>query len=96
MALRDLGKHLGHHQEQLALFALPPNLEQADHESQSEDSEQEEVVSESDESLAGDSEGIPTLIEWEGSGNRVYVTGTFAQWKRKFKLRPKLVLLSCF
>ncbi|KAF2016663.1 hypothetical protein BU24DRAFT_423040 [Aaosphaeria arxii CBS 175.79] len=27
MTLRALQKHLGHHQEQLALFALPPNLE---------------------------------------------------------------------
>ncbi|KAI4681358.1 uncharacterized protein J4E84_007594 [Alternaria hordeiaustralica] len=29
---------------------------------------------------------VPTLIEWEGSGERVYVTGTFAGWNRKYKL----------
>ncbi|KAJ4354078.1 galactose metabolism- protein [Didymosphaeria variabile] len=29
---------------------------------------------------------VPTLIEWEGPGERVYVTGTFAGWERKFKL----------
>lgn len=32
---------------------------------------------------------VPTLIEWEGPGERVYVTGTFAGWERKFKLHPK-------
>ncbi|KAF2031426.1 AMPKBI-domain-containing protein, partial [Setomelanomma holmii] len=29
---------------------------------------------------------VPTLIEWEGEGERVYVTGTFAGWNRKFRL----------
>jgi hypothetical protein len=29
---------------------------------------------------------VPTLIEWEGPGERVYVTGTFAGWNRKYKL----------
>ncbi|KAF2203435.1 AMPKBI-domain-containing protein [Delitschia confertaspora ATCC 74209] len=29
---------------------------------------------------------VPTLIEWEGPGERVYVTGTFAGWNRKFRL----------
>lgn len=32
---------------------------------------------------------VPTLIEWEGPGERVYVTGTFAGWERKFKLHSK-------
>lgn len=32
---------------------------------------------------------VPTLIEWEGPGERVYVTGTFAGWNRKYKLHPK-------
>ncbi|KAF2446442.1 carbohydrate-binding module family 48 protein [Karstenula rhodostoma CBS 690.94] len=31
---------------------------------------------------------VPTLIEWEGPGERVFVTGTFAGWERKFKLHP--------
>lgn len=32
---------------------------------------------------------VPTLIEWEGAGERVYVTGTFAAWRRKFRLDRK-------
>ncbi|KAF1850844.1 carbohydrate-binding module family 48 protein [Cucurbitaria berberidis CBS 394.84] len=31
---------------------------------------------------------VPTLIEWEGPGERVYVTGTFAGWNKKYKLHP--------
>ncbi|KAF2012573.1 carbohydrate-binding module family 48 protein [Aaosphaeria arxii CBS 175.79] len=29
---------------------------------------------------------VPTLIEWEGPGERVYVTGTFANWDKKYRL----------
>lgn len=29
---------------------------------------------------------VSTLIEWEGPGERVYVTGTFAGWNRKYRL----------
>ncbi|KAH6622212.1 5'-AMP-activated protein kinase beta subunit, interation domain-containing protein, partial [Boeremia exigua] len=29
---------------------------------------------------------VPTLVEWEGAGDRVYVTGTFAGWNRKYRL----------
>ncbi|KAF2181642.1 carbohydrate-binding module family 48 protein [Zopfia rhizophila CBS 207.26] len=29
---------------------------------------------------------VPTLIEWEGLGERVYVTGTFAGWNKKYRL----------
>lgn len=29
---------------------------------------------------------VPTPIEWNGPGEMVYVTGTFVQWDRKFKL----------
>ncbi|KAH7386688.1 5'-AMP-activated protein kinase beta subunit, interation domain-containing protein [Phaeosphaeria sp. MPI-PUGE-AT-0046c] len=29
---------------------------------------------------------VPTLIEWEGDGERVYATGTFAGWNRKYRL----------
>ncbi|KAI9837566.1 MAG: hypothetical protein M1819_007217 [Sarea resinae] len=31
-------------------------------------------------------ETIPTLVEWKQGGERVYVTGTFANWNRKFRL----------
>ncbi|KAH7087685.1 5'-AMP-activated protein kinase beta subunit, interation domain-containing protein [Paraphoma chrysanthemicola] len=46
-----------------------------------------------DEDLADEFKGpnsgrptVPTLIEWEGEGERVYVTGTFAGWDRKYRL----------
>ncbi|KAL9064124.1 MAG: hypothetical protein Q9157_007946 [Trypethelium eluteriae] len=29
---------------------------------------------------------VPTIIEWKGSGEKVYVTGTFAGWDRKYRL----------
>lgn len=29
---------------------------------------------------------VPMPIEWKGPGEKVYVTGTFVQWDRKFKL----------
>lgn len=32
---------------------------------------------------------VPTIIEWEGPGEKVYVTGTFAGWNRKFRLHRK-------
>jgi hypothetical protein len=41
------------------------------------------------EEFKGPSQGrptVPTLVEWEGPGERVYVTGTFAGWNRKYKL----------
>ncbi|KAI9847808.1 MAG: hypothetical protein M1837_001701 [Sclerophora amabilis] len=29
---------------------------------------------------------VPTLVEWKQKGEKVYVTGTFANWNRKFRL----------
>jgi hypothetical protein len=37
MTLRALQKHLGHHQEQLSLFALPPNLDETEVDNEVED-----------------------------------------------------------
>lgn len=34
---------------------------------------------------------VPTLIEWKQSGEKVYVTGTFAGWNRKFRLHKRYV-----
>jgi hypothetical protein len=34
---------------------------------------------------------VPTLVEWRGSGDKVYVTGTFANWYKKFRLHRKYV-----
>jgi hypothetical protein len=42
---------------------------------------------------ASDSRGgtIPTLVEWNGPGDKIYVTGTFVTWSRKFRLNRKWV-----
>ena len=32
---------------------------------------------------------VPTRIDWKGSGERVYVTGTFAHWDKKFRLHKR-------
>ena len=32
---------------------------------------------------------VPTLVEWKGRGDRVYVTGTFAGWNKKYRLHRK-------
>ncbi len=29
---------------------------------------------------------VPTLIEWKQGGDKVYVTGTFASWSRKYRM----------
>jgi hypothetical protein len=56
MSLRALQKHLGNHQEQLALFALPPNIDAT--EDEEEDSNYAENHGEPNESLSSDiSEG---------------------------------------
>jgi Glycogen recognition site of AMP-activated protein kinase len=32
---------------------------------------------------------VPTRIDWKGTGERVYVTGTFANWDKKFRLHKR-------
>ncbi|KAJ5107666.1 Immunoglobulin E-set [Penicillium angulare] len=34
----------------------------------------------------GVGKAVPTTIEWNGPGEKVYVTGTFVNWEKKFKL----------
>ena len=29
---------------------------------------------------------VPTRVEWKQSGDRVYITGTFAAWSRKYRM----------
>jgi hypothetical protein len=29
---------------------------------------------------------VPTLVEWKQGGDRVYITGTFASWSRKYRM----------
>lgn len=40
------------------------------------------------DAFAGDQSAptVPTTVEWKGFGDKVYVTGTFVSWERKFKL----------
>ena len=39
---------------------------------------------------------VHTKIEWRHSGEKVYVTGTFANWDRKFRLHRKYVQIHLF
>ena len=32
------------------------------------------------------SEFIPTVFEWKGEGSAVFITGSFCNWKQKFKI----------
>jgi Glycogen recognition site of AMP-activated protein kinase len=34
-------------------------------------------------------QAVPTVINWNQSGEKVYVTGTFANWEKKFKLHRR-------
>lgn len=38
---------------------------------------------------SGERAAVPTVIEWRQGGDRVYVTGTFAGWDRKFRLQKE-------
>jgi hypothetical protein len=37
------------------------------------------------------SQTVPTVIEWNHGGQRVYVTGTFANWEKKYRLHQRYV-----
>ena len=39
---------------------------------------------------------VPTRIDWKGSGERVYVTGTFAHWDKKFRLHKRYEIVTFF
>lgn len=34
---------------------------------------------------------VPTVIEWNHGGHKVYVTGTFANWEKKYRLHQRYV-----
>ncbi|CAL5868274.1 uncharacterized protein PFLUO_LOCUS2498 [Penicillium psychrofluorescens] len=36
--------------------------------------------------VSGVGKAVPTLIEWTGPAEKVYVTGTFVNWEKKFRL----------
>lgn len=35
---------------------------------------------------------VPTVIEWASHGDKVYVTGTFVNWEKKFRLHRRYVI----
>jgi hypothetical protein len=35
---------------------------------------------------AAASRTVPTLVQWRGRAEKVYITGTFAAWSRKFRM----------
>lgn len=39
---------------------------------------------------------VPTRIDWKGGGERVYVTGTFAHWDKKFRLHVRYESIALF
>ena len=39
---------------------------------------------------------IPTVIEWASHGDKVYVTGTFVNWEKKFRLHRRYVISLLF
>ena len=41
---------------------------------------------------------VPTTIDWNGPGNKVYVTGTFVDWEKKFRLHRTYVIscINCY
>jgi hypothetical protein len=41
--------------------------------------------------VSGVGKAVPTLIEWKGPGQKVYVTGTFVNWEKKFRLHKRYV-----
>jgi hypothetical protein len=42
---------------------------------------------------SGVGRAVPTFIEWNGPGEKVYVTGTFVNWEKKYRLHRKYVTL---
>lgn len=36
--------------------------------------------------MDGTKRTVPTLVQWKQGGERIYVTGTFASWSRKFRM----------
>lgn len=43
--------------------------------------------------VSGVGKAVPTVIEWTAPAQKVYVTGTFVNWEKKFKLQRRYVTL---
>ncbi|GAB1206919.1 hypothetical protein APSETT445_005622 [Aspergillus pseudonomiae] len=53
--------------------------------------EDEEVLEELEPyTSSGVGRPVPTIIEWTAPGDKVYVTGTFVNWEKKFRLHRSL------
>lgn len=54
--------------------------------------DEDDVVQDELDSIVptGFNKSVPTTIDWRGGGEKVYVTGTFVNWARKFKLHKRL------
>ena len=52
------------------------------------DGEEEERETDADADAAEESKGrtVPTVIKWRQPGSRVYITGTFAAWSKKYRM----------
>ena len=46
---------------------------------------------EEDEIPVDESRTIPTLVSWPHGGNKVYITGTFCHWRKKYRLAKRFV-----
>jgi hypothetical protein len=42
--------------------------------------------------ISGAGKAVPVVIEWTAPAQKVYVTGTFVNWEKKFRLHKKLVI----
>lgn len=43
-------------------------------------------------SASGIGKAVPTVIDWNAPGQKVYVTGTFVNWEKKFKLHRRYAI----
>ena len=56
--------------------------------------EDEEVLEELEPyTSSGVGRPVPTIIEWTAPGDKVYVTGTFVNWEKKFRLHRRYAML---
>ena len=46
---------------------------------------------EDDDITVDESRSIPTLVTWTDGGNKVYITGTFCGWRKKYRLTKGFV-----
>lgn len=62
---------------------VPRSTINVDHTAVEDDEVEDELQS---YSMAGVGKAVPTVVEWRQPGERVYVTGTFVNWEKKFRL----------